>query len=155
MRSGLPYAGRAVHALQSEREAERAHGDPSLRRPGQTADAWDMSRGLSAEELAVQRLDSGDYSPELNIFFIIIQIKYTVCIQSKHSIIQTPDIIWYCLLVGAGHYGSFMWVRITQSHNRTRLLTVKHPYSHHPYCCFVYIPWTTRLHIPLVHITIY
>ncbi len=61
MRSGLPYAGRAVHALQSEREAERAHGDPSLCRPGQTADARDMSRGLSAEELAVQRLDSGDY----------------------------------------------------------------------------------------------
>ncbi len=42
-----------------------------------------------------------------------------------------------------------------QSHKLTRLLTVKHPYSHHPYCCFVYIPCTTRLHIPLVHITIY
>ncbi len=29
-----------------------------------------------------------------------------------------------------------------------------HPYSHHPYCCFVYlvyIPCTTRLHIPLAH----
>ncbi len=35
------------------------------------------------------------------------------------------------------------------------LLTVKHPFSHHPYCCYVYIPCTTRLHIPLVHITIY
>ncbi len=39
----------------------------------------------------------------------------------------------------------------TQSHKLTRLLTVKHPYSHHPYCCFVYIPSTTRLHIPLAH----
>ncbi len=35
------------------------------------------------------------------------------------------------------------------------LLTVKHSYSHHPYCCYVNIPGTTRLHIPLVHITIY
>ncbi len=25
------------------------------------------------------------------------------------------------------------------------------PYSHHPYCCYVYIPGTTRLHIPLAH----
>ncbi len=41
----------------------------------------------------------------------------------------------------------------TQSHKHLQdsLLTVKHPYSHHPYCCFVYIPWTTRLHIPLAH----
>ncbi len=38
-----------------------------------------------------------------------------------------------------------------QSHKLTRLLTVKHPYSHHPYCCFVYIPCTTHLHIPLAH----
>ncbi len=34
----------------------------------------------------------------------------------------------------------------------------KHSYSHHPYCYYVYIPSTTRLHIPLiplVYITIY
>ncbi len=34
----------------------------------------------------------------------------------------------------------------------------KHSYSHHPYCCYVYIPSTTLLYIPLiplVHITIY
>ncbi len=33
----------------------------------------------------------------------------------------------------------------TQSHKHLQdsLLTVKHPYSHHPYCCFVYIPGTT------------
>ncbi len=33
-----------------------------------------------------------------------------------------------------------------------------HSYSHHPYCCYVYIPSTTRLHIPLIPlvcITIY
>ncbi len=41
----------------------------------------------------------------------------------------------------------------TQSHKHLQdsLLTVKHPYSHHPYCCFVYIPCTTPLHIPLAH----
>ncbi len=41
----------------------------------------------------------------------------------------------------------------TQSHKHLQdsLLTVKHPYSHHPYCCFVYIPGTTHLHIPLAH----
>ncbi len=39
----------------------------------------------------------------------------------------------------------------TQSHKHLQdsLLTVKHPYSHPPYCCFVHIPGTTRLHIPL------
>ncbi len=36
-------------------------------------------------------------------------------------------------------------------HLQDSLLTVKHPYSHHPYCCYVYIPGTTRLHIPLAH----
>ncbi len=41
----------------------------------------------------------------------------------------------------------------TQSHKHLQdsLLTVKHSYSHHPYCCYVYIPGTTRLHIPLAH----
>ncbi len=45
-------------------------------------------------------------------------------------------------------------------HLQDSLLTVKkkHSYSHHPYCCYVYIPGTTCLHIPLiplVYITIY
>ncbi len=45
-------------------------------------------------------------------------------------------------------------------HLQDSLLNVKHSYSHHPYCCYVYIPGTTRLHIPLAHpsvhiITIY
>ncbi len=31
------------------------------------------------------------------------------------------------------------------------LLTAKHSYSHHPYCCYIYIPGTTCLHIPLAH----
>ncbi len=35
-----------------------------------------------------------------------------------------------------------------------KIVTEKHTYSHHPYF-FVYIPWTTRLHIPPIHITIY
>ncbi len=35
--------------------------------------------------------------------------------------------------------------------NTYKIVTEKHPYSHHPYCCFVYIPSTTRLHIPLAH----
>ncbi len=36
-------------------------------------------------------------------------------------------------------------------HLQDSLFTVKHSYSHHPYCCYVYIPGTTRLHIPLAH----
>ncbi len=40
-------------------------------------------------------------------------------------------------------------------HLQDTLLTVKHPYSHHPYCCYMYIPGTTRLHIPLVHLCSY
>ncbi len=36
-------------------------------------------------------------------------------------------------------------------HLQDSLLTVKHSYSHHPYCCYVYLPGTTCLHIPLAH----
>ncbi len=40
-------------------------------------------------------------------------------------------------------------------HLQDSLLTVKHSYSHHLYCCYVYIPGTTRLHIPLIPCSYY
>ncbi len=46
--------------------------------------------------------------------------------------------------------GSLMQTQF-HKHLQDSLLTVKHSYSHHPYCCYVYIPGTTRLHIPLAH----
>ncbi len=40
---------------------------------------------------------------------------------------------------------------VSYTFTRLNLLTAKYSYSHHPYCCYVYIPGTTRLHIPLAH----
>lgn len=59
VRAGLPYAGRAVHALQPGQEAERPRGEPGLLRPPQAPDPGDLPRGLPAQELAVQRLVRG------------------------------------------------------------------------------------------------
>ncbi len=42
---------------------------------------------------------------------------------------------------------------ISDKRNYTEIYSIQVPKQ--VTCCSMYIPWTTRLHIPLIHITIY
>lgn len=59
MRAGLPQPRPAVHEVQPDEAAERAGGGRRLRKRRQTTGQGAVSRRLSAEELAVQRLVAG------------------------------------------------------------------------------------------------
>lgn len=59
MWAGLPQLRRAVHEVQPDEAAERASGGRRLWNLRQTAGQGAVSRRLSAEELAVQRLVAG------------------------------------------------------------------------------------------------
>lgn len=59
MRAGLPQPRPAVHEVQPDEAAERAGGGRRLRKRRQTSGQGAVSRRLSAEELAVQRLVAG------------------------------------------------------------------------------------------------
>lgn len=59
MRAGLPQPRPAVHEVQPDEAAERAGGGRRLRKLRQTTGQGAVSRRLSAEELAVQRLVAG------------------------------------------------------------------------------------------------
>ena len=59
VRAGVPQRGRPVHEVQPAEEAEREVAAQGLRRAAQAPGQGALPRGLSAEELAVQRLVAG------------------------------------------------------------------------------------------------
>lgn len=59
MRAGLPQPGPAVHEVQPDEAAKRAGGGWRLWKLWQTTGQGAVSRRLSDEELAVQRLVAG------------------------------------------------------------------------------------------------
>ncbi len=91
---------------------------------------------------------------------------YQLLKSSKTQLTPVTIFSVYCHLAGASgawwqklkDWGGASSLRPSGSLTQTQFhkhlqdsLTVKHPYSHHPYCWFVYIPGTTRLHISLAH----
>lgn len=59
MWAGLPQPGHAVYEVQPDEEAEREGGGQRVWKRRQTSGQGVLPRGLSAEELAVQRLVAG------------------------------------------------------------------------------------------------
>ncbi len=118
---------------------------------------------------------SNDYSRltaskiKKNVYIIYVYCVYLLYMYKyTHMYMYIFKLIWYIDIWGAWWQKLRDWggasslrpsgcLTQTQFHKplQDSLLTVIHPYSHHPYCCYVYIPGITRLHIPLVHITIH
>lgn len=71
----LPQSGCPVHEVRPDEEAEREGGGQRLRKHRQTSDQRVLPWGLSAEELAVQRLVTGKAHGRILVYMLGRHLK--------------------------------------------------------------------------------